>query len=187
MRSSYTPYQGSGRGAPYCELHSNRRSSQDADDSPDNPRGRGNYYPASRGRGRGTFHQNRTLVINNGTNSSNGNSSNVTPNPSPVTTPQSTTPTTASGGWVAKRDRHLQLINADVYEQTAKARAEAMAKTAEERLRRREEIEKQKLNRYMQSTGHDNSEIVIGNERFKLVAGGSKLVRISGTGSGDVW
>lgn len=75
----------------------------------------------------------------------------------------------------------MQLINVSIFDQQTKARTEAMAKTREERIKRREEHDKLKLNRYLQNTHSENQEVVIGDERFKLVAGGSKLVRVSGT------
>lgn len=71
----------------------------------------------------------------------------------------------------------MQLINTAVYEKQTQARAKAIAKTAEDKRRRREEHEKAKINRFVHSQGH---EIDIGGELFQVSAGGSKLVRVSG-------
>lgn len=92
------------------------------------------------------------------------------------------TPTNGEA-WVAKRDRHMQLIKGSVYEQEAGKRAKAMAQSLEERLRRREEKEKFKFNRFLQtSRGTDSSdhEIVVGGEAYRVAANGSKLIRLSG-------
>jgi hypothetical protein len=75
----------------------------------------------------------------------------------------------------------MQLINASVYDQQTQARAKAIARTAEERSRRREERDRLKLSQYLRSKHSDDHVVEVGQERFKLVAGGSKLVRISGT------
>lgn len=89
-------------------------------------------------------------------------------------------------GWVAKRDRHMQLINTSVYDKQMKARNEAMAKTVEEKLKRRQAKEQFKINRYLQAAGKSsNHEIVIGGESYQVVANGSKLVRKSGEAAID--
>ena len=85
---------------------------------------------------------------------------------------------TTTTGWVAKRDRHMQLINTAVYEKQAQARTKAIAKTAEDKLRRREAHDKTKINRFLHSQG--SREVEIAGERFQVTAGGSKLVRVSG-------
>ena len=88
---------------------------------------------------------------------------------------------TTSSGWVAKRDRHFQLINSSIYDKEVQARTKAIAKTREEKLLRKEAREKQKFNRYLQdSHGLSTHEIEVGGERFRVTAGGSKLVRLSG-------
>lgn len=73
----------------------------------------------------------------------------------------------------------MQLINTSVYDKQMKARNEAMAKTVEEKLKRREAKEQLKINRYLQEKS-SNHEVVIGGERYQVAANGSKLIRISG-------
>jgi hypothetical protein len=82
------------------------------------PRGRGRGYP-------GAAPQSRHLTLVN------------TPPPPPTTTATTTTtPTTPASdpAWIQRNDRHLQLINASVYEQDRRARVQAVAET--NRLRR---------------------------------------------------
>ena len=74
----------------------------------------------------------------------------------------------------------MQLINVSVYDQQTQARAKAMAATREDRARRREERDRLKLNRLLSERREEGDVVEVGQERFKLVAGGSKLVRISG-------
>jgi hypothetical protein len=75
----------------------------------------------------------------------------------------------------------MQLINSSVYDKEVQARTKAMAKTLDDKLQRREAHEKLKLNRFLQdSQDHSNREVEIGGERYRVTAGGSKLVRLSG-------
>lgn len=82
---------------------------------------------------------------------------------------------------MARRDRHMQLINSSVYDKEMENRSKAIAKTLEEKLKRREAKEQLKMTRYLQSSGHQsNHEVVIAGISYKVVASGSKLVRQSG-------
>ena len=104
-----------------------------------------------------------------------------------------------SGGqqWVAKRDRHMQLINSAVYDQQALARAKAMEATRQEKLKRRSERQKLKLKRFLErsknvvpqaygtvygSVGAASSshEVNVGGIRYHVSAGGNKLVKAPG-------
>ena len=156
-------------------------------------------------------HHHRTLVINNSSGSESSNNNNTaaaaaasnTTAIAITTVGNSTAPAaakpgsaapivqqgsssgcraaTASSGWVAKRDRHFQLINSSIYDKEVQARTRAIARTREEKLLRKEAREKQKFNRYLQDAhGHSTHEIEVGGERFRVTAGGSKLVRLSG-------
>jgi len=102
-------------------------------------------------------------------------------------------------GWVAKTDRHRQIINTAVYDQQAQARTQAMEKTRLEKLKRREAKEKAKMRTFIQrsekgnaytssSSYHHNAavpssaqhELVFNSVRFYLTHGGSKLVKVPG-------
>lgn len=108
-------------------------------------------------------------------------------------------PQTTSGGqqWVAKRDRHMQLINSAVYDQQALARAKAMEATRQEKLKRRSERQKLKLKRFLErsknavpqayGTGYggvgaasSSHEVNVGGIRYHVSAGGNKLVKVPG-------
>ncbi|CAL5867274.1 uncharacterized protein PFLUO_LOCUS1489 [Penicillium psychrofluorescens] len=141
------------------------------------------WAPYSRGRGRGRApapHRNRTLVLNNA-------GANSTPSPGPVSdNDNEARSTTISNGWVAKRDRHMQLINSAVYDKEAQARAKAMEETRKLKAQRRAHREQTKVLRYAQnapasastapSAGH---QILVHDQPFQIARGGSKLVRMS--------
>ncbi|EPS38545.1 hypothetical protein H072_7689 [Dactylellina haptotyla CBS 200.50] len=177
--------------------------------------------PNYRGRGRGSArmpthgHRNRTLVLNSAPtsgNSSRGETPNIGTDDEPMAdvndaaaNPASASngTTTAagpssSGSWVAKRDRHMQLINSSVYDQHLQNRAKAIEQTRQDKLKRKEEREKSKLRSFLQGSkqygivntiGRVNSkptkvatyqhEIVINGARYKITVDGSKLVKVS--------
>jgi hypothetical protein len=76
----------------------------------------------------------------------------------------------------------MQLINTAIYSQQAESRVKAIAKTQEEKIRRRETLEKLKFNRFLQNSQGPtaNQELVVGGERYRVAVGGSKLVRLTG-------
>ncbi|KAI5794073.1 hypothetical protein FPQ18DRAFT_329614 [Pyronema domesticum] len=178
-RGGYAPYPLRGRGSNHWQP----------------PRGRGHAAWAARGggRGRGVVY-NRTLVINNRTPSTGpsggGPASAPTAAASSSTSPttQQPQPAAAGPGWVAKNDRHMQLINTSIYDQEIQARAKAMEKTRKEKADRKAEIEKQKLQRFLQTDqGHSNHKVDINGEQYLVTAGGSKLVRVSGNSVDTPW
>ncbi|KAF3909076.1 hypothetical protein ABW21_db0203110 [Orbilia brochopaga] len=181
------------------------------------PPARGTPVYRSRGRG-GTRVRNRTLVLNS---NSTGSNSNSNANNSPADTPNVATddelmPDAADGGnsstrsasapapgaggsWVAKHDRHMQLINSSVYDQHLQARAKAIEQTRQDKLKYKEEREKAKLRSFLQgskqygivsTSGSVRSkmakvatyqhEIMINGARFKITVDGRKLVKVSG-------
>ncbi|KAI5796643.1 hypothetical protein EDC01DRAFT_652237 [Geopyxis carbonaria] len=152
-------------------------------------RGRGySYRSHNRPRGRGSrvpiTHHHKTLVINN-YSPSNGPLDQLTSGSSAeIPTVNSNNSTVSNGeAWVAKRDRHMQLIKGSVYEQEAFKRAKAMAHSLEERLRRKEEKEKFKFNRFLKTshgTESSDHEVVVGGETYRVATNGSKLIRLSG-------
>jgi len=148
------------------------------------------WAPYSRGRGRGrpAPHRNRTLVLNNGTPGS-AHSNTSSPGPPSDNDGDARQPTT-SNGWVAKRDRHMQLINSAVYDKEKQARAKAMEETRKLKAQRRAEREQGKVLRYAQAAGAGATvstaaqpaaghQILVNDIPFKIAHGGSKLVRLS--------
>lgn len=170
------PYQPSSHQSQYVSRH-----------APSHP----GWAPYSRGRGRGRHvapHRNRTLVLNNGTPAS-VHSNTSSPGPSSDNDGEARQPTT-SNGWVAKRDRHMQLINSAVYDKEKQARAKAMEETRKFKEQRRAEREQSKVLRYAQAARGGATvstttqpaaahQILVNDIPFKVTHGGSKLVRVS--------
>jgi len=140
------------------------------------------------------IHHNRSLVISNKTTSvtvaANGpdpSTAAAALDPSPAGGPTVTQDViksppahAAASGWVARRGAHMQLINVSVYDQHVQDRTKAAAKTLEEKIKRKDALEKSKLNRLIQGSQGATRELEFGGERYQLVAGGNKLVRVSG-------
>ncbi|KAL7275133.1 hypothetical protein RUND412_001952 [Rhizina undulata] len=176
-------------------------------------RGRGHsvWRPSTRGRGRGgrilpVTHHNRTLVINNKKPAattpdsaasssseikkaelSEGSTGASTSSPSSNADKRTPTLQANTAGWIAKRDRHMQLINSSVYD--AQARTKAIEQTRQEKLKKREEREKLKLKRFFQRSQQPSSyggahrpndahQVEIGGITYRVAAGGSKLVKV---------
>lgn len=158
--------------------------------------GRGVYhrpapYPqhAHRG-GRGRFqptYRNRTLVLNGGAPSTASNQENHAPDP--------TTPS-----WVTRTDRHLQLINRDVYERETQQRSQAIEQTLQQRRLDKARREKAQFLKNMQQVGGDvmaassNSskpasryEVDVEGVRFHVTQQGSKLVKAPGAFPRCLW
>ncbi|KAF8467725.1 hypothetical protein BDZ91DRAFT_771878 [Kalaharituber pfeilii] len=152
------------------------------------------YNSVSRGRGRGRggrvapVHRNRTLILNTSTTGGT-----IAPGKDPKI-PAEQSPSTSGQQWVAKRDRHMQLINSAVYDQQAVARARAMEATRQEKLKRKSERQRLKLKRFLErsrnsappsySTSYGtvaaaNNEITIGDIKYHVSSGGNKLVKVS--------
>jgi hypothetical protein len=137
-------------------------------------------------------HRNKTLVVNNkspaayaatvaGTANAPASPASAATGPRPAGPTQDTNSAAAPTQWVAKRDRHMQLINSSVYEQHVQSRTTAANEALREGLKRKEAREKVKLNRVLQdSHGHPSREITLGGERYAIAAGGNKLVKLSG-------
>ncbi|KAJ5290972.1 hypothetical protein N7478_000223 [Penicillium angulare] len=147
------------------------------------------WAPYSRGRGgrgRGRHpaapHRHRTLVLNTG---ASGSTPSSTSSPGPASDNDGESrPTPTSNGWVAKNDRHMQLINSAVYDKEKQARAKAMEETRKFKERRRAEREQSKVLRYAQgpvsaSVSTATQQILVNDVPFKITRGGSRLVRMS--------
>lgn len=142
-------------------------------------------YP-SRGYPRGgrapQVHRNRTLVLNGSasTPGTGATGSNEKESPS------------ASGGnagtaWVTKQDRHLQLINTSIFEKDSQKRAKAIEQTRQQKLRQKDDREKARIVKHLQrgnsmrtTEASVNNEVDVNGIRFRVVQGGSKLVKVPG-------
>ncbi|KAJ5183762.1 hypothetical protein N7492_001378 [Penicillium capsulatum] len=147
-------------------------------------------YHYNRGRGGRHVppHRHRTLVLKNGASASTQSSAS-SPAP-PSDTDAESRPPAPPSGWVAKRDRHMQLINSAIYDKEAQARTRAMEETRKFKEQKRTQREQAKVLRYAQgpagaatvattaqpSAGH---QILVNDVPFRITNGGSKLVRLS--------
>ena len=95
----------------------------------------------------------------------------------------------SGSGWVSKRDRHVQLINSNVFDKETQARSKAMAETRRQKAMGRDQKEKQKLQKYLQrndtrpveaTASPAKHEITVDGLQFRVLNGGSKLARIRG-------
>ncbi|KAI0109515.1 hypothetical protein GGR51DRAFT_511806 [Nemania sp. FL0031] len=133
-------------------------------------------YRGGRGRFTPTY-RNRTLVLNGGAQSTASGQENQPPNP--------TTPS-----WVTRTDRHLQLINRDVYERDSQQRTQAIEQTLKQKQYNKDRREKAQFFRNMQQAGGDSAtafsnsskpvsryEVEVDGVRFHVTQQGSKLVK----------
>lgn len=162
---------------------------------------------SSYGRGRGIqkrmsapVHKNRTLILNN---VGNGASAGQVPTSS-VDDASSEAKHDVSEdarldstvSWIAKHDRHKQLINPAVYERETQNRIRAMEETRKRKAMERERRERAKVNRHLQRYSKEVAlppqqtdkqalsrpmyEITIQGIRFQVTNGGSRLLKIPG-------
>ncbi|KAI1816493.1 hypothetical protein GGS20DRAFT_537841 [Poronia punctata] len=136
--------------------------------------------PAYRG-GRGRImptYRNRTLVLNGGTHNAGSHEDD-----------QPVDPTTPS--WVTKTDRHLQLINRDVYERESQHRTQAIEQTLKRKQINKDRREKVQFFKNMQQAGGNHVvassnpskpvsryEVQVDGVRFYVTQQGSKLVKV---------
>ena len=127
-------------------------------------------HPYSRGRASAPVSRHRTLVVSQ-------------PQPESTSTTMQEAGSSSSPQWVAKRDRHMQLINASVYEERAQARQNEILETKNkrllERLGRRDKLERTKLYGFLKRKGQGNQVSVLGN-LFRVTAQGNKLEKYQG-------
>jgi hypothetical protein len=154
---------------------------------------RGSYHrsapypqPAYRGGSRGRFtptYRNKTLVLNGGAQSAASSHENLLPDP--------TTPSTPS--WVTKTDRHLQLINRDVYERETQQRTQAIEQSLKQKQLYKGYHEKARFFKNMRQAVGDTViassntsrpiskyEVEVEGVRFHVTKQGSKLVKAPG-------
>ncbi|PCG98511.1 Hypothetical protein PENO1_057880 [Penicillium occitanis (nom. inval.)] len=143
-------------------------------------------YRGRGARGRPAAHRNRTLILNNNTADASKAEASDSATPPPAST----------NGWVAKRDRHMQLINTSIYDKEVQARTKAIAETEKTKREKRAKAEEAKVMRYAQGVRNVHAapvagpsgvatqpsssyQIYIHDTPFQVVRGGSKLIRQS--------
>ena len=96
-----------------------------------------------------------------------------------------------SSNWITKRDRHMQLINSNIYGKEAQSRKKAIDNTRRQQALYKQQIERDKVNRYLRSLGslssknpsatHTGYRVVLDGLSFTVMNDGSKLIRDPGT------
>ncbi|KAL1846771.1 hypothetical protein Daus18300_014141 [Diaporthe australafricana] len=120
-----------------------------------------------------------SLVLNNIHAANNSN---------PVAGPASDD--TASS-WVTRNDRHLQLINSNVFHEQAEARSKAMQQTRLQKEQQKQHRERARLMNHIKHTASPSAvsanpaaaptyEILVEGIRFRVANNGSKLVKLPG-------
>lgn len=135
-------------------------------------------------------HRHRSLVLNNKSGDSTQSAREPASTDIPGTQSQNGNQSSQSANsWVTKRDRHMQLINSSIYDKDTQIRNKAIEETRKQKLLRRDQREKNKIQRHLQSmtlrAGQNiptpaAHEITISGLRFHVIDGGSKLARIRG-------
>jgi hypothetical protein len=150
---------------------------------------RGGYSSrAHRGGKPGPVHRNRTLVLNG--NSTSTSEDSATPHSAENSNPKT------GPAWVTKKDRHLQLINTNIFEKNSQIRAKAMEETRKQKLMQRDAREKLKFSKHLQrlavnsygapgpqshsATTAVNYEIDVQGIQFRVAKNGSKLIKVPG-------
>lgn len=95
--------------------------------------------------------------------------------------------------WVAKNDRHMQLINSSIFDKETQLRSKAMDETRRQKAFQRSQMEKQKIAKHLRALNYPRYQvssaqrngpttpvhrILISGLSFYVMDGGSKLQRI---------
>ncbi|ROV97927.1 hypothetical protein VSDG_04824 [Cytospora chrysosperma] len=136
--------------------------------------GRGGYRI-----GKAPVRRHRSLILNNpsGPNNPSGDIASVSDGTSP--------------SWVTRNDRHLQLINTNIYQEQTEARAKAIQQTRLQKHRQKEARERAQILNHLKRTADPSVvpanptsapvyEIVVEGIRFRVTNDGSKLVKVPG-------
>jgi hypothetical protein len=127
-------------------------------------------------------YRNRTLILNGGSQQNQSGDAD-----------SGATSDASTSSWVTKNDRHLQLINSNVYKKDVEARTLAMEQTRRQKLALRDKQERAKLINHLnrmvnsgafgtanQQTTAGKYEIAVQGVRFVVAKNGSKLVKVPG-------
>ncbi|KAJ4414445.1 hypothetical protein N0V85_003153 [Neurospora sp. IMI 360204] len=137
---------------------------------------RGGYPYPTRAPYTKPVHRHRTLVLN-GASQQQGKAGQ----PSSGATSDSST-----SSWVAKNDRHLQIINSSIYHKGAQARTRAIEQTLRQKQQQRDDLERTKLINHLHRAGNRSAavpnqyELTVQGIRYAVTKNGSKLVKIPG-------
>ncbi|KAK2784857.1 hypothetical protein FQN52_006038 [Onygenales sp. PD_12] len=150
-------------------------------------RGRGRYPGVRR---HAAPHRNRTLVLSNQATPSENTS--AVPSGNTSTEEVNEVKTGQQNGWVAKRDRHMQLINSAIFDKETQARTKAIEESRKLKAQKKAQREEAKVLRHVQGVGgYQPIAVQSGGQRaasyqisiqdipFQVVHGGSKLIRLS--------
>ncbi|TPX15610.1 uncharacterized protein E0L32_004308 [Thyridium curvatum] len=142
-------------------------------------RGGGHFQPRGYRVGKPAPHRHRTLVLNGATQPKSDVESGAASDAS-------------TSSWVTKSDRHLQLINSNVYEKESQARLKAIEHTRAQKRQQTDDRERAKILSHFKTTATASAprvpsdavtkpyEVVVDGIRFYVVKNGSKLVRVPG-------
>lgn len=136
---------------------------------------RGGYPYPTRAHYTKPVHRHRTLVLNGA--SQQGKAGQPTSGAALDSSPSS---------WVAKNDRHLQIINSSIYHKEAQARTRAIEQTLRQKQHQRDDLERTKLINHLHRAGDRSAavpnqyELTVQGIRFAVTKNGSKLVKIPG-------
>ncbi|KAK3952075.1 hypothetical protein QBC32DRAFT_342469 [Pseudoneurospora amorphoporcata] len=136
---------------------------------------RGGYPYPSRAHHAKPVHRHRTLVLNGASQQGKAGQ------PSSGATSDSST-----SSWVAKNDRHRQIINSSIYQKEAQARTRAIEQTLRQKQQQRDDLERTKLISHLHRAGNRSAavpnqyELTVQGIRFAVTKNGSKLVKIPG-------
>lgn len=183
---SQRPYHSGPSTSPYSSRHAPYR----------HPSGWAPYRGRPSARRPVAPHRNRTLILNNARTSTPDGQSTASPVASDN---DGEAKPASSSGWVAKRDRHMQLINSAVYDKEMQARTKAIEESRRQKAERRAKIEEAKVLRYAQGAGRQYQsvpahapaaalrpaayQIMVNDIPFQVARGGSKLIRLSSAAS----
>ena len=141
---------------------------------------------SGRSRGRGQFSnymsRNKSLVLGGGIETQEQNEE-AEPQATPLASDSQQTPQQ----WIQVKERHMQLINASVYNDKVEAKAKAIEETKKHREEQRdnahERKEMAKLRSYMKKFSQQGVLNYRGTN-YRIIAGGNKLERIHGASQG---
>lgn len=141
--------------------------------------------------------------MNNATGSGQSTGSASTPTPGQSANndnAEARSAPTSNNGWVAKRDRHMQLINSAVYDKESQTRAKAMEESRKAKAQKKAQIEQAKVLSYAKGVGRQyppatavgpqaagtaqpsstaGYQMFFNDIPFRIARGGSKLIRVS--------
>lgn len=145
-------------------------------------------------------HRNRTLVLHKATNPSlalhESSGTPVTPIANSMNRNENYNKQALANhgtSWVAKNDRHMQLINSSIFDKETELRSRAMDETRRKKALQRSQMEKQKIEKHLRTLNYPRYQassaqhsgattpmyrILINGLSFHVIDGGSKLQRI---------